>query len=172
VSAATWIFMTELQNRFAEHPFFIGMKPAHVAIVLDGARELEFQADELICREGEPAEQLFLVQSGKILLEARASGSGRNPVQELNAGDVLGWSWLFPPFQWRFQARVLEPTRMIVCPGGPLLVTAEENHDFGYELMKRIAQVVIQRMQAGRKGGAVRAYSPAAAPTTQEVWDE
>ncbi len=157
---------------FAGHPFFIGMDPKHVATVLEEAEELSFGPDELICREGEPADQFFLIVSGKVLLEARTSGHERAPVQELNAGDALGWSWLFPPFTWRFQARVLEPTRVIVCHGGALLVTAEEDHDFGYELMKRIAQVVIQRMQAGRKGGPTRAYSPAAAPTTQEVWDE
>ena len=66
-------------------------------------------------------------------------------------GDVLGWSWLFPPFSWNFQARAIEPTSAIVLSGAHLLVTAEGNHDFGYELMKRVAQVVIHRLQATRK---------------------
>jgi hypothetical protein len=72
-------------------------------------------------------------------------------VQILGPGDVLGWSWLFPPFTWHFRALALEPTNAIVLDGAHLLVTAERNRDFGYELMKRVAQVVIHRLQATRK---------------------
>src|SRR6185436_3874066 len=71
--------------------------------------------------------------------------------QDLQGGDALGWSWLFPPFAWHFRARALTPMRAIVCDGGHLLVTCEENHDFGYELMRRVSQVAIRRMQAARK---------------------
>jgi CRP-like cAMP-binding protein len=73
------------------------------------------------------------------------------PVQTLGAGDVLGWSWLFPPFAWHFQARAIEPASAVALSGASLLVNAERNHDFGYELMKRVAQVVIRRLQAARK---------------------
>jgi CRP/FNR family cyclic AMP-dependent transcriptional regulator len=69
----------------------------------------------------------------------------------LGPGDVLGWSWLFPPFVWHFQARAVEPTTLLVLNGAGLLVSAERDHDFGYELMKRVAQVVIRRLQATRK---------------------
>jgi hypothetical protein len=64
---------------------------------------------------------------------------------------VLGWSWLFPPFSWHFQARAIEPTTVISLNGAHLLVSAESNHEFGYELMKRVAQVVIRRLQITRK---------------------
>jgi CRP/FNR family transcriptional regulator, cyclic AMP receptor protein len=64
---------------------------------------------------------------------------------------MLGWSWLFPPFAWHFRARAREPTNVIVFNGAHLLVAAERNRDFGYELMKRVAQVVIRRLQAARR---------------------
>jgi CRP/FNR family cyclic AMP-dependent transcriptional regulator len=64
---------------------------------------------------------------------------------------MLGWSWLFPPFAWHFRARALEPTNAIVLNGAHLLIAAERKRDFGYELMKRVAQVVIHRLQATRK---------------------
>jgi CRP/FNR family cyclic AMP-dependent transcriptional regulator len=73
------------------------------------------------------------------------------PVQILDAGEVLGWSWLFPPFHWHFQARAIEPSRAIFLDGAHLLVACEENREFGYELLKRIAQVVIKRLQATRQ---------------------
>ena len=64
---------------------------------------------------------------------------------------MLGWSWLFPPFAWNFQARAVEPTEVIALSGGHLLSSAERGHEFGYELMKRVAQVVIKRLQSARK---------------------
>ena len=72
-------------------------------------------------------------------------------VQTIGAGEALGWSWLFPPFVWHFQARALEPTKAIAFNGAHLLVACEENHDLGYDLMKRVSQVLIQRLQATRK---------------------
>ena len=64
---------------------------------------------------------------------------------------MLGWSWLFPPFVWHFRARALDPTTVIVLDGAHLLVACHQNHEFGYELMKRVGQVVIERLQATRK---------------------
>src|SRR5678815_2436816 len=91
------------------------------------------------------------IESGKIVLETHEPANGPTLVQTLGAGDALGWSWLFPPFIWHFQARAIEPARVFILSGAHLLVTAERNHDFGYELMKRVAQVVIRRLQATRK---------------------
>jgi CRP-like cAMP-binding protein len=127
------------------------MKPAHLDIVVHGAGEAKFEAGAMLFREREPANRFFLIQKGKVLLEAHDPADGTVPVQELGVGDVIGWSWLLPPFAWHFQARVLEPTEVIVLDGAHLLVAAERDNKFGYELMKRIAQVVIGRVQATRK---------------------
>jgi CRP-like cAMP-binding protein len=134
-----------------DHPFFQGMKPEHLEIVAGCASELRFKPGQFLFHEGEPANQFYLIQSGRIALEAHEPADGTAPVQNLGAGDVLGWSWMFPPFVWHFQARALEPTRTIVLNGAHLLVTAERDHQFGYELMKRVAQVVVQRLQAARR---------------------
>jgi hypothetical protein len=64
---------------------------------------------------------------------------------------VLGWSWLFPPFAWHFHARATQPTEVICCDGGHLLVQSEEHPAFGYDVMRRITQVLIQRLNATRK---------------------
>ncbi len=76
-------------------------------------------------------------------------------VQTLGPGEVIGWSWLFPPFIWHFQAQATEPTSTVVLDGGHLLVAAEENPEFGYDLMRRIAQMVITRLQAMQKSRIV-----------------
>jgi len=143
--------METLEASIAKHPFLVGLDSRFLALIAQCAREVEFQPNDIIFREGDPANCLYLIQSGKVVLESRTGPNKRVPIQELQSGDALGWSWLFPPFAWHFQARALTPVRMIACDGGHLLVTCEENPDFGYALMRRAAQVVIQRMQAARK---------------------
>ena len=143
--------MNNLTELITTHPFFRNMKPEHLKILTENAAEVEFEAGEILFREREPANQFYLIESGSIALEAHEPPDGTKLVQKLGVGDVLGWSWLFPPFVWHFRARALEQTSAIVLNGAHLLITAEADHDFGYELMKRVAQVVIRRLQATRK---------------------
>ena len=143
--------MKTIHESIRKYSFFDGMRPEHLAVLAEGAKEAQFNAGDVLFREGEPANKFYLLESGKILLEAHEPAGGTAPVKTLEAGDVLGWSWLFPPFRWHFQARAVEPSSVIVLSGANLLVSAERDHDFGYELMKRVAQVVIRRLQDTRK---------------------
>ena len=143
--------MKTLVARATRHNLLDELEPHHVDELLKNAEEVEFTTGQIIFREGEPANRFYLIQSGRIVVEAPAPRRTPVPIEILTAGDVLGWSWLFPSFAWHFQARALEPTRAIACDGAHLLVHSEEDHDFGYELMKRVAQVVIHRLQETRK---------------------
>jgi len=133
-----------------QHPFLHGMDERQVQVLLQSATEEQFHAGQIIFREGDPANRFYLIESGSVAVEAAAATCGVVRVQTLSAGDVLGWSWLFPPFAWHFQARALERTRALCCDGALLLVNAEEHPLFGYALMKRIAQILIQRLQSTR----------------------
>ena len=143
--------MNNVNESIFKYAFFDGMRPEHLAVLSNSAKTARFNAGDTLFREREPASQFYLIESGKIVLEARDLADGTSAVQTLGPGDVLGWSWLFPPFVWHFQARAVEPTTLLVLNGAGLLVSAERDHDFGYELMKRVAQVVIRRLQATRK---------------------
>jgi CRP/FNR family cyclic AMP-dependent transcriptional regulator len=143
--------MTPLQTLIANHPFLTGFDPKYLAILAKGAKQIRFGPGDLIFREGDAAYQFYLVQDGQIALETHRPDGGDVVVQVLGGGDVLGWSWLFPPFQWHLQARAIHPTQAIFLDGAHLLVCCEENRDLGYELLKRIAQVVIKRLQATRQ---------------------
>lgn len=140
-----------LESIIDRHPFFHGMKPQHLAILHKGAKETRYRAGDTLFNEGEPASRFFLIRQGSVVLEVHEPADGTVVVQTVREGDVVGWSWLFPPFTWHLRARALEPTKVIVLDGAHLLAMAEEHHEFGYELMKRVAQVVIQRLQATRR---------------------
>lgn len=137
--------MSTLEAAVINHPFLKMMYPEDGEHLLKNVREMEFRSGQIIFREGEPANRFFLIQSGRVAVE-KGYSQDKAPVEIIGAGDVLGWSWLFPPFAWHFQARALEPTRAIVLDGAHLLVTCENNSEFGYRLMKCISRIVIHRM--------------------------
>jgi CRP-like cAMP-binding protein len=143
--------MKTIEPFLEQHPFLRGLSPEHVRILAATAHGVELRPGQLLFREGDPADAFYLIQEGAIALETHEPGHPAVHVQTLGGGEVIGWSWLFPPFSWHFSARAIEPTRAFVCSGARLLVTCEENHDFGYEMMKRVSQIVIRRLQATRK---------------------
>lgn len=96
------------------------------------------------------ANRFYLITQGAVVLETYAKDRGNTVVDKLGAGDVLGWSWLFPPHYWRMDARAVEPTDAIFFYGTRLRHEAEHDHDLGYELMRRVAAVAIQRLQNAR----------------------
>jgi CRP/FNR family cyclic AMP-dependent transcriptional regulator len=142
--------MKTITDRIAEHPFFCAMSPRNIARAAAGAVERVFAPGDIILREGEPANRFYLIESGGVALEAHEPADGTFPIQVLTKGDVLGWSWLLSPFVWHFQARVIEPTIVLVLDAAELLAEAEEDHDFGYELLKRTAHVLMGRLRATR----------------------
>lgn len=139
-----------ITERIVNHPFFAGMEKEFLSIVISSASERVFARGEIIFREGKPASHFYLIESGRVGLEAHEPADGTFPVQELHAGEVLGWSWLVPPFVSHFQARALEQTRTIVLDGAHLLIAAEQNKQFGFDLLRRVTRTMVQRLEATR----------------------
>lgn len=148
--------MNATAARLAEHPFFCTMKREHLDQIASCAKEAQFKKGDVIFREKEPANRFYLIEYGKVALESHVPDDGETLVQILSGGDALGWSWLFPPFVWHFQARVLEPTQAIMIDGAHLLAMCDCDKEFGYELLRRVSQVVIRRLQVTRARLATR----------------
>lgn len=142
--------MRTLETILAEHPFFAGLEPRYVQIIAGCASNVAFEEGQIIFREGEEANRFYLIRQGRVALEVHAAGVGTLTIQTLDAGDILGWSWLVPPYRWHFDARAVEPTRAIALDGECLRRKCDEDHDLGYELLKRFAEIITQRLQATR----------------------
>jgi CRP-like cAMP-binding protein len=112
---------------------------------------VRFEQDEVIFREGDPANRLYLIERGKVSLEAHVKNGPGVRVQTIGPGEVLGWSWLFPPYYWQFDARAVEPMEAIFFYGTRLREECEVDHELGYELITRMAAIAIRRLQATRK---------------------
>lgn len=142
--------MQTLDVILAEHPFFKDIKSDQLKFIAGCASNVRFKSGEFLYREGDEANNFFVIREGRVAIEAFSPKRGALTIQTLTTGDVLGWSWLFPPYHAHFDAKATEPTRAICLDGKCLRDKCEEDHDLGYELMMRFSEVMIQRLQATR----------------------
>jgi CRP-like cAMP-binding protein len=142
--------MESQERQLAPHPFLTGLERRHLAQLAKLASPKTFQAMQRIFDEGDPANVLYLIGKGKVAIETVLLGCDSIQIQTLGEGEVLGWSWLLPPYQWHYSARALEPTQVIALDGAALRKLCEQDHDLGYEMMKRFALVIVQRLAATR----------------------
>ena len=132
----------------AQQPFLKGLNAHQLQMLTDSAIEMQFEPGQSIFHEGSPANRFYLILEGKVALELKLKGRGIIPIQTLGPGDELGWSWLLPSSYLLLSARALEPTRTIFFYGTYLRKQCEQDHDFGYQLMQRIAEVATQCVRA------------------------
>jgi CRP-like cAMP-binding protein len=142
--------MEALKQTLVEHPFFKGIDLRHLEFIALVASEQSFEADELIFQEGDEAETFYLISRGSVMLGTFIPGKGLANIESLGNGEVLGWSWLIPPYQWHFSARAIQQTQVIVLDGVQLRQQSEEDHEFGFELYKRLVLIIGQRLRATR----------------------
>ena len=140
-----------LATRVALHPFLVGMSRTDLALLTDCAIAAHFRSGEVILREGELANRFYLIETGKVVLESKATDDGPVVIDTIGPGHLLGWSWMFPPYTWQFTARAVEPTDAIFFYGTILREYCERDHSLGYELMKRMTAVMTRRMQNARQ---------------------
>ena len=141
--------ITTLEPILKMHLFFAGMNDAAITLISGCAKNVRFDAGTSIARQGEAADEFYLIREGRVGV-AFPSPQGEMTIQTLNAGDIVGWSWLMPPYEWQFDVTAVTATRAIAMDGKCLRTTCEEDTRLGYELMKRLSRVMVERLQATR----------------------
>jgi CRP/FNR family transcriptional regulator, cyclic AMP receptor protein len=134
----------------AEHEFFQGMDPDFLAELSEHAYERTFDTGTLLVRESDPAEEFFVIFSGKVALEIILPGRPRTTVQTVGANEVLGWSWLVPPQRWSLDARALKPTRVLGLAAPYLRRVLDERPADGYRFLLRLVPVIATRLENTR----------------------
>ena len=143
--------METLERIIAEHPFFRRSGVRTTRGCWSAAPPIYASSPgAYIFKEGEEANEFYLIRSGRVALEIFAPQRKPIVIETLAEGDILGWSWLLPPYQWKFHAHAVVDTRAIALDGKCLRTKCEQNHDLGYELLKRFAQIMERRLEATR----------------------
>lgn len=142
--------MDHLPELIEKHPFLSVINPAFLPYFEECASLRRFASNQQIFHEGNDADHFYLVLSGKIVLGTFVPGLGMVNIQTLSGGDVLGWSWLFPPHRWHFTATTAEPTEVVSLNAQSLRAAAAKDRDFRDELLTRVVKTLLGRLQATR----------------------
>ena len=142
--------MRTLNDLLRTHPIFHDFSSSFIADIAECSQEKEFEPDQYIFWSGHEADYFYILREGAVALQARTPDKGMVTVETLHNGDVMGWSWLFPPYKWHYDAQALEPTTAVVIDARCIKGKCESNHELGYELMLRFGRIVVDRLMATR----------------------
>jgi len=136
--------------RLSRHPFFSGLTTEALDEISPSAHDVGFQPGHLILAEGASAGTLYLLKRGRVALSAHAPGKGHLLIETLGPGEVLGLSWMFPPFRWQFDARAVDAVEAFALDGGWIRERMQVDAALRYELLARVVPVVLSRLQHTR----------------------
>ncbi len=139
-----------IEESLKKHAFFAGLDAEVIRTIAEFGTRKSFPENQLIFRRGESADKFFLIESGLVSVGINPSMHSPVNIQIVTDNEVLGWSWLVPPYVWQFDGRTLEPTTVIILNAEKLRNLFETRADIGYEISRRVVQIVGRRLQATR----------------------
>ena len=134
----------------AGHPFLHRMSRDHLAVLAGTARDVTFPARHRLVEDGGSATRFWLIQSGHVTLDLQVPGQGRMKIDTLGMGELLGWSWMFPPYRWAFGAVAARRVEAFEFDARAVRACCQADPVLGYDLTQRLAQVLAKRLQATR----------------------
>lgn len=141
--------LLEEQLRF--HPFLRGLDERSVRTLAECAEAVRFEADQAIFEAGRPADRVYLIRTGTVAVEVQEEGRSPRLIQTLREGELLGWSWLFPPHRWTFGARASTLTQALALDAECLRHRFEADRELGYRFLLRVAEVMAERLESARR---------------------
>lgn len=131
-------------------PVFAELDAEYAAQLAGCAQTTGWEPGEMLFREGDAADAFYILRRGRVALELFIPNRGALTVETIESGEVVGWSWLFPPFRWHFDGRAVEPVRAIEVDGACLRAKCDDDPGLGYDLMRRFSRIMLERLQATR----------------------
>lgn len=139
-----------LSTIIAGHALFAGLSDDFLDLVTGCAKNTRFDAGAYLSHEGDSADELFLIRYGQVSLGITVPGRGSMSFMTAGPGETIGLSWLVPPYRWTYDARATELVRAISIDAACLRNKCESDHNLGYEVMKRLAPVLVDRLHTTR----------------------
>lgn len=134
----------------SKHPWLAGMKPAQSRQISEHAREVRLSAGQVIFSEGEYADRFWLIWEGRVAIVLEVPDRGTMLLETLDIGDSVGWSWLFPPFRWRFSAVATTDVRAVEIDGPAVRALCDQDTELCAAIYRRVSMVAVERLQATR----------------------
>jgi CRP/FNR family transcriptional regulator, cyclic AMP receptor protein len=139
-----------MDELLVSHPFFAGLSADAIRLVAGCASNVHFAQGEYIFSQGEAASRFYVLRHGRVAMEIHSPERGPLVIDTMDEGEVLGWSWLIPPYQYFGDARAVTPVSAIALDGACLRGKCEADAELGYQLLKRVTTVMYKRLQSAR----------------------
>ena len=146
----------------ATHPFLHNMSRDHLAVLAEAAADVTFPTRHRLFEDGGGASRFWLIQSGHVALDLHVPGKGRMKIDSIGMGELLGWSWLFPPYRWAFGAVAVRQIEAFEFDARAVRACCQADPELGYDLTQRLARVLAKRLQATRVRLITASSMPAA----------
>ena len=140
-----------IKSELAKHSFFKGIAPDFLNQIQECASVRTFELNDIIFYEGAEADHFYLILDGRVAIQVFGGELGFIDIEELSSGQIIGWSWLIPPYQWHFTAKSLTHTTVVEFNGKPLRSLCQNNSDFGYDMLKRLMILAAERVAETRQ---------------------
>jgi CRP-like cAMP-binding protein len=132
------------------HPFMRGMNEETLDLIAGCARNVTFEPGERLCSEGQCADTFYLVRRGRVSIKVHAPGRGSIVIETVGPGEVVGWSWMVPPYLWTFDAEAAEPVGCVAIDGACVRAKALQDPALGFALLSKVSETLLARLQATR----------------------
>ena len=142
--------MRTIDELLLDVPSFAGMATEHLKLIAGCAINRVFSDGSYLAREGDPANTFYVLREGSVALETYVPQRGALVIETLHEHDLVGWSWLVPPYRSQFDVRAVGTAHTIAFDGACLRGKCEQDPALGYELMRRFAPLIVERLQATR----------------------
>jgi len=140
-----------IENYLTNHKFFSGLDEEFIQFLANSASDTTVEKGHVLFQQGKQADKFYLLRDGQISVQVPALMGPTLEIQTLGSDQILGWSWLIPPYRWNFMARAMEDTELLEFDGSLILERCEKDPKFGYELFKRFAALMSERLDAARQ---------------------
>jgi CRP-like cAMP-binding protein len=140
-----------IEDYLSSQTFFHELDDRFLKILSNSSAVLEIKKGDALFHQGEYADKFYLLRNGQVSVQVPALVGPTLEIQALSKDQILGWSWLIPPYRWHFQARAVDDSELLEFDGRAILVHCEEDPKFGYELLKRFAGLMSERLDAARQ---------------------
>ena len=142
--------ITGMDKIVREHRFFADLDEDTIKLLAGCARNVRFKAGEYLFHTGDPADEFYLLREGRVALDVVAPGRAAVTFQTVGVGEIVGVSWLLPPYRWMHDARAVDGVHAIGMDAKCLRGKCDADHDLGYEMMQRFVPLLVARLQATR----------------------
>ena len=142
--------MLSPEEVLTEHPFFKGISDDHLEFLVSVARPLHVESNRFLFRQGSAADCFLVLHRGDMAIELHVGARGARIIQTVSPGEVVGWSWLYPPYRWMFDGRALTTVDCLCLDGEAVRTRMEEDHEFGYEVFRRFGEVIVEALNRTR----------------------